>query len=86
MVWAVAGVCPHVLTYVPDSLEQLAALCTLVPTLSHVHLHVLLQHVAGQELLLTCRTLKGLVACNENSALCVLIYGTREDSNIKIET
>lgn len=52
-VWTVIGVCPHVLAYVSDSLEQLAALCTLVPALCHMHLHVLLQHVACQELLLT---------------------------------
>lgn len=62
VVWAVVGMCPHVLTYMPNSLEQLPALTTLVPALGHVHLHVLLQHVAGQEFLLTCHTLKWLAA------------------------
>lgn len=71
MVWTVIGVCPHVLTYVPDSLEQLTALTTLVPALSHVHLHVLLQHVACEELLVTIHTLKWFVTCQENSTECV---------------
>lgn len=75
MVWAVVGMCPHVLTHVPDSLEQLAALATLVPALGHVHLHVLLQHVACQELLLTGCTLKWLVACKERKA--IHFYWTR---------
>lgn len=67
VVWPVIGVCPHVLTYMPDSLKHLAALATLIPTLGHVHVHVLLQHVARQELLLTAHTLKRLIACQENS-------------------
>lgn len=48
---------------VSDGLVQLAALTTLIPPLTQVDLHVLLQQVACQEVFVTHHTLEGLAAC-----------------------
>ena len=60
---------PHVLTDVSDGLVELATLSALVPPLAEVDLHVLLQQVARQELLLTLHTLEGLVACSRGAEM-----------------
>lgn len=63
MVGPLVRVRAHVLANVPDGFVQLAALAALVAPLADVDLHVLLQQVAGQELLLAQGALEGLVTC-----------------------
>lgn len=58
---------PHVFPDVSDGLVQLAALTTLIPPLTQVDLHVLLQQVACQEVFVTHHTLEGLAACREEN-------------------
>lgn len=57
---------PHVLPNVPNGFVQLSALATLVPSLTDVDFHVLLQQVTSQKLLMAQSALKGLVTCEEN--------------------
>lgn len=52
-------------TDVPDGLVQFATLATLVPPLTDVDLHVLLQQVTSQKVLLTDCALKRLITCKE---------------------
>lgn len=51
------------LANVPDGFVQLAALAALVPPLADVDLHVFLQQVASQKVLLAQGALEGLVTC-----------------------
>lgn len=57
----------HVFPHVSDGFEQLAALSTLVAPLADVHLHVFLQQVTCQELLVTHYALKRFVSCDKKS-------------------
>lgn len=63
VVGPLVGVGAHVLPHVTDGLVEFATLAALVAPLTQVHLHVLLQQVARQELLLAHHALKRLVAC-----------------------
>lgn len=57
---------PHVLPNVPNGFVQLSALATLIPPLTDVDFHVLLQQVTSQKLLMAQSALKGLVTFEEN--------------------
>lgn len=56
-------VCPHVLTYMPNGFVQLATLTTLVPPLTDMDLHVFLEQVTSEKLLVAECALEWFVTC-----------------------